>query len=407
MQRRQFILGLAAAPALPALACAAAPTAPGGPSRLVVLMLRGAVDGLNTVIPYRDEAYYALRPGIAVPPPGKPGGALPLDADFALHPALADLMPLWRERRLAFVHAAGSPYPTRSHFTAQRYIESGTPGRDLTADGWMNRLLAALPGPHPPAEAVAIGPILPRILAGSVAAANLTLGPAAAAPLPTDWPALGAAFDRLYGGGGALAAAYREGRQSRQELVADLAGGDRDADGGAPPPAGFARQAQLLARLMAKDARVRLVFAALGGWDTHVNQGGATGQLANRLRPLGAGLAALARGLGPVWADTVVVVLSEFGRTARENGSGGTDHGHGNAIWVLGGKVAGGRVYGEWPGLAPERLYEARDLAVTTDFRSVLAAILARHLRLPDTALAAVFPDAPAAGAALAKLLPA
>jgi uncharacterized protein (DUF1501 family) len=405
MNRRDFLCGLAAGPALLALARSASAAAGGEPARLVVVMLRGAVDGLNVVIPYHEEAYYAGRPRIAVARPGKPGGGLPLDGDFALHPALSSLLPLWRQRGLAFVHAAGSPDPTRSHFEAQRYIETGTPGKNLTADGWMNRLLAAMPRPHPPAEALSIGPILPRILEGKLAVANLALGPLAAQPLPIDRPAVGEAFDRLYAGTGALAAAYSEGREARRELVADLAGEDKDADGGAPPPFGFARQACQLARLLSKDARVRLVFAALSGWDTHVNQGAATGQLATRLRALGSGLAALADGLGNAWGETVVVVISEFGRTARENGNGGTDHGHGNAIWVLGGKVKGGRVYGEWPGLAPELLYQRRDLAVTTDFRTVLAAILARHLRLSDGALDAVFPAMPTGGADMAKLL--
>jgi uncharacterized protein (DUF1501 family) len=334
-----------------------------------------------------------------------PDGVLKLDARFGLHPALAALMPLWQEGQLAFVHAAGSPDPTRSHFDAQFYIESGTPGVRTTTDGWMNRLLASLSGPHGPTEALAVGPILPRILSGRMKVANFPLGPAATRRLPIEMPMVAAAFDHLYDGTDALAKAYREGKAAHAELVGALATEEQVADNGAPPSGSFPGQAQRLAELLRADERIRLAFVALGGWDTHVDQGGHEGRLAGRLRPLGEGLAALARGLGNEWKDTVAVVISEFGRTLRENDAQGTDHGHGNAIWVLGGAVAGGRVHGEWPGLAAAQLYQGRDLAVTTDFRQVLAAILERHLRLPDTALAAVFPGLPAAGPGLTQLL--
>jgi uncharacterized protein (DUF1501 family) len=373
--------------------------------RLVVVMLRGAVDGLNVVVPYAEKDYYDARPGIAIGKPGTPDGALRLDTRFGLNPALAALLPLWREGRLAFVHAAGSPDPTRSHFDAQFTIESGTPGAHTTPDGWMNRLLAALPGPHDPTEAVAIGPILPRILSGRIKVANLPLGPEAARPLPFERPIVEAAFDRLYDGTDALARAYREGKAAHAELVGALAAEERIADDGAPPPRSFPAAARRLAALLRGDERIRLAFAALGGWDTHIDQGSHKGRLAAHLSPLGEGLAALARGLDEEWRNTVVVVLSEFGRTLRENDAHGTDHGHGNAIWVLGGAVGGGRVYGEWPGLAPGQLYQGRDLAVTTDFRQVLATILERHLRLSDGALAAVFPGLPAADPGLARLL--
>ncbi|HZU91808.1 MAG TPA: DUF1501 domain-containing protein [Stellaceae bacterium] len=388
-----------------------------GRKRLVVVMLRGAVDGLNVVVPHFEKDYYDARPGIAIGKPGTPDGALPLDTRFGLNPALASLMSLWREKQLAFVHAAGSPDPTRSHFDAQFTIESGTPGVHTTPDGWMNRLLAALPGPHGPTEAVAVGPTLPRILSGRIKVANLPLGPEATRPLPLERPMIEAAFDRLYGGTDALAGAYREGKAAHAELVGALVAEERIADNslgpprgtaargwGAPPPRSFPASARRLAALLRGDPHIRLAFAALGGWDTHVDQGGHKGRLAAHLSPLGAGLAAFALGLGAEWRNTVVVVLSEFGRTLRENDARGTDHGHGNAIWVLGGAVGGGRVYGEWPGLAPGRLYQGRDLAVTTDFRQVLATILERHLRLSDGALAAIFPDPPAAAPGLAKL---
>jgi uncharacterized protein (DUF1501 family) len=404
VSRRWFVVGGGAA-LLPLGGGAWAAAAEGGPKRLVVILLRGAVDGLNVVVPYADPDYYAARPTIAIARPGTAGGALPLDGHFGLHPALAGLMPLWREGALGFIHAAGSPDPNRSHFEAQRYIENGTPGNSATPDGWMNRLLQQLPGPRGPTDAISVGPTLPRILGGKAPVANLPLGPAAAARMPLDGPQFAAAFDRLYAGAGPLGHAYREGRAARAELTAALAGEQQIADAGAPPPSSFARTALRLGRLVAGDARIRLAFVALGGWDTHVGQGGATGWLANRLRPLGDGLAALGRGLGAAWRDTAVVVLSEFGRRVHENGDGGTDHGHGNAIWLAGGALRGGRVYGDWPGLTAAALYQRRDLAVTTDFRAALAAILGRHLGLADRQLAAVFPGAPAPDAGLAKLL--
>ncbi|HTV46342.1 MAG TPA: DUF1501 domain-containing protein [Stellaceae bacterium] len=405
LPRRAVLRASAGMALLPLGRAAWAATAAGGPQRLIVVLLRGAVDGLNVVVPYAEEAYYAARPTIAIARPGTPGGVLALDARFGLHPALSSLLPLWREGTLGFIHAAGSPDPNRSHFEAQRYIENGTPGDSTTPDGWMNRLLQTLPGPHDPAEAISLGPTLPRILSGSAPATNLELGPEAARPLPIDQPRLAAAFDRLYAGDDALARAYREGRQARSEVLADLAREAAVADAGAPPPRSFAARAARLGRLIGGDPRIRLAFIALGGWDTHVAEGGHQGQLANRLRPLGDGLAALAGGLGTSWRDTVIVVLSEFGRTVHENGDRGTDHGHGNVIWVAGGAINGGRVYGEWPGLAPDQLYQHRDLAITTDFRAALAAILSAHLHLRDDQLDRVFPDAPPVAAGLTRLL--
>jgi uncharacterized protein (DUF1501 family) len=413
LSRRRVLEGSFGAALLPLAAGAwgaAAEACPGrsgegGPQRLIVILLRGAVDGLNVVVPYAEEAYYAARPSIAIARPGEPEGALPLDGRFGLHPALGGLMPLWRDAKLAFIHAAGSPDPNRSHFEAQRYIESGTPGRSTTADGWMNRLLQALPGPRDPTEAISVGPTLPRILGGAAPVANLPLGPNADRALPIDQPALAEAFDRLYSSDDALGRAYREGRRARARLLGDLEREQAIADAGAPPPASFAARAGQLARLIGGDARIRLAFVALGGWDTHVDQGGHAGQLANRLRPLGDGLAALAQGLGSAWRDTVIVVLSEFGRTVHENGNRGTDHGHGNVIWVAGGAIRGGRVYGDWPGLAAGQLYQRRDLAVATDFRAALAAILGPHMRLSDRQLDLIFPGAPSAASGLAQML--
>jgi uncharacterized protein (DUF1501 family) len=368
----------------------------GSRKRLMVVFLRGAVDGLNVVVPHGDAQYYDRRPTIAIARRGE-GGVLNLDGHFGLHPALAPMMDAWREGTLAFVHACGSPDPTRSHFDAQDYMESGTPGVKNTADGWMNRLLATLPGPHPPTEALSLGPIVPRILSGSMPVANLPLGRGAARPLPLDRPRIEAAFDRLYGGRDPMSVAYREGRIARRKLLAELEQDMRVANNGAPSPIGFSIDTSRLAGLIARDPTIRLAFMALGGWDTHVNQGSSGGQLANHLRPLAEGLASFRRALGPAYADTVIVVLSEFGRTARENGNAGTDHGHGNVMWVMGGQVRGGKVWGRWPGLATAELYQERDLAITTDFREVVGTVIESHMGLGGTALGRIFPNRPRA----------
>ncbi|MBV9551501.1 MAG: DUF1501 domain-containing protein [Alphaproteobacteria bacterium] len=404
--RRRELLGLAGGAAMAtALGSIRVAGAEAAPKRLVVVMLRGAVDGLNVVVPYGEAAYYDGRPTIAIQKPGADNGALALDGHFGLHPALAALTPLWTDRQLAFIHAAGSPDPSRSHFDAQQFIENGTPGRATTPDGWLNRTLAAMPGPRSPTDALSVGPTLPFILKGPVAVANLPLGPRAAQPMAIDKPEIASAFDKLYAGAGKQADAYRQGRQARTQLVADMSAEQQMADNGAPPADAFAGIAGRLAQLLVQDPHIRLAFASLGGWDTHVNQGNHTGQLAGRLKPLGEGLATFAKALGPTWNDTIVVVISEFGRTVRENGNTGTDHGHGNVIWLAGGRVNGGKVYGDWPGLATGQLYEGRDLAVTTDFRHPLGAILERHLRLDDKALAKIFPGMPPAKGNLGQIL--
>jgi len=363
----------------------------GNPKRLIVIFLRGAVDGLNVVIPHWESAYYDARSLIAISPPGQEAGGLDLDGRFGLHPALAPLMPLWKQGSLAFVHACGSPDRTRSHFAAQDYMESGTPGVKKTPYGWMNRLMGVLPSSSP-VEALNIGATIPRILTGPMSVASLQLGRGADRPLPVDIPQVSAAFDQLYSGNDSLSKAYQEGRAARQQLLAGLQQEMINANNGAPLPTGFAADAQQLARVMVKDPQVKLAFLALGGWDTHINQGGSKGLLARNLKSLGEGLSALVQGLGAVYSDTAIIVMSEFGRTVHENGNAGTDHGHGNVMWVLGGGIKGGKVYGEWPGLAPSQLFEERDLAVTTDFRDVITNLLQRHMQLDAAKIDTVFP---------------
>jgi uncharacterized protein (DUF1501 family) len=271
-------------------------------------------------------------------------------------------------------------------------METGTLGTKSAADGWMNRLIGVLPNPHKVTDAIAFGPTMPRILSGKQPAGTVPNGRAATAQTPLDRPLVNAAFDRLYSGDDALGRAYRDGVAAHKQVLAELQGEMMQADNGAPSPLGFPVDAAHMARLMRQDPSLKLGFFALGGWDTHVNQGGADGQLAQRLKPLGEGLLTLARDLGPAYDETVIVVMSEFGRTVHENGNRGTDHGHGNVMWVLGGRVAGGRVYGAWPGLATDQLYEGRDLAVTTDFRTALGTVLAHHLGVTNAQLAEIFP---------------
>jgi uncharacterized protein (DUF1501 family) len=395
MHRRQFLQqsGLAAGTALSAIAShtwmvrAATPQR----KRLIVVFLRGAVDGLNIVVPYREVAYYSARPKIAIPNPGQPNGALKLDDTFGLHPALNTIFPLWQQGSLAFVHACGSPDETRSHFDAQDYMESGTPGSKKTADGWMNRLLATLSGRNI-IQAINVGATTPRILTGPMAIASLNAGRNAARPLPLDNTRVSAAFDQLYSDQDALSQAYQEGKHARQELLKDLNAEMTMANNGAPLPFGFATDTQRLARIMRQDSRVQLAFLALGGWDTHVNQGSSQGQLARNLEALGKGLSTLQQELGPVYAETTIVVMSEFGRTVAENGNGGTDHGHGNVMWVMGGNVKGGKVYGQFPGLQVNQLHQGRDLAITTDFRTVIGSLLTQHLQLTSVQMAKIFP---------------
>jgi uncharacterized protein (DUF1501 family) len=403
MRRREFLRSTAALGGLAFLPIGrsawAAQNPNSGTERLLVVFLRGAVDGLNVVVPYGDHAYYAMRPTIAVPPPGHQNGALDLDGHFALHPQLEPLMPLWKERSLAFVHACGSPDESRSHFEAQAYMETGTPGVKTTLDGWLNRTLAALPEPHSSTEAVNFEPTMPRILHGVMPVASLASVAGRDSHMSTPVKAvMHPGFDSMYSGSDALSVAYRQGQDAHVRLMSDLQQDMTEAAGGAPSPIGFADDVAHFCKLARKDPTIQIGFFALSGWDTHIKEGAAEGQLAYHLRLLGKGLAQIRAGLGEeIYGHTVVLVISEFGRTARENGNAGTDHGHGNAMWVMGGPVSGGKVYGEWPGLAEGHLHEDRDLAITTDFRTVAGSVLVRHLKLSPAAIAKVFPNAPAA----------
>lgn len=410
MDRREFLrtLAIATGSLLMPVGGGWALAAPGAtPRRVVVVFLRGAVDGLSVVAPYGDPAWAPARPTIALPDPGQPEGLLALDRTFGLHPALRPLWPHWQAKRLAFVHASGDPRAGRSHFEAQDALESGLSGAYRADAGWLNRLAGVL-APSGPAAAMSVGETVPRSLAGPAGVVSVRPGKNAGQALPLDRPAIQAAFDRMYAGDDALARAYRQGRDGRKLLLGELAALDAEmvaADAGAQAAAGFAADADRLAKLIARRPEIRLAFMAVGGWDTHVDQGAARGQLARKLGALGQGLAALAAGLGPALDETLIVVMSEFGRTVAENGNGGTDHGHGNAIWLLGGPVAGGRVWGQWPGLAIGQRFDGRDLAITTDYRAVLAEVLHGHLGLADAQTRTVLPGGPGRAAWLAGLV--
>ena len=358
---------------------------------LVAIFQRGAADGLNIVVPHGERRYYEMRPTIAIPRPSSDpaNSALDLDGFFGLHPALAPLQPLYEAQHLAIVHAAGSPDPTRSHFDAQDFMESGTPGLKATGDGWLNRSLLAESGSVSPVRAVALGSALPRAMRGrnnAVAIENLN------------------SFQvRNDGASKVFQAMYADspdtvlngtGRETFEAVKLLQSIEKQPYHPGAEYPRGrFGDSLQQIARLIKADVGVEVAFADIGGWDHHVNevaQQPAQGQLAQRLSEFGQSLAAFWKDLGERMADIALVTMSEFGRTARENGNRGTDHGHANVMFVMGGDVRGGKVYGHWPGLANEQLYEGRDLALTTDFRSVLGELVQTHLG--NRELSSVFP---------------
>jgi uncharacterized protein (DUF1501 family) len=391
MKRRQFCQFLTAATLIPISVNAwitRGIAQPDNGKRLIVVFLRGAIDGLNLVAPYQETAYYEARPTIALPRPEQEEGLLNLDGYFGLHPALNSLIPFWNEGSLAFVHACGSPATTRSHFDAQDYMESGTPLVKNTNTGWLNRLLANRPKGQL-TQAVNLGKTTPRILQGNMAIANLAPGREGLQKLSVDTPAIKSAFDRLYSGQDDLSLAYQQGEQGREIILRELATEMMNASNGAPSPVNFATDARRIAKLMVSDAKTQIAFMSLGGWDTHVNENGI---LNRNLTSLGEGLSALIHELGALYQDTVIMVMSEFGRTVRENGTSGTDHGHGNVMWLLGRSLRGGKIHGVWPGLEKENLFEERDLAITTDFREIISSILVNHLQLSPAKLTEIFP---------------
>jgi uncharacterized protein (DUF1501 family) len=354
--------------------------------QLIAIFQRGAVDGLNVVVPFGDRDYYRARPSIAVAAPSaSEDAAIDLDGFFGLHPRLQPLLPLWKNGRLAVVHACGSPDATRSHFDAQDYMESGTPGVKITSDGWLNRYLqAAATTRATPFRAVSLTGQLPRTLQGRSPAVAMSQinqfairgqGSAAAASFEALYAA---AADQVLGGTG------REAFDAVKMLKASDPAQYQASNGAEYPRSPFGQALAQIAQLTKANLGVEVAFAELGGWDTHINQGSGRGQLATRLDDFARGIAALTTDLGDRMNDTVVLTMSEFGRAVAENGNLGTDHGHGNAMLVIGGDVRGGRVYGRWPGLAEPQRYDGRDLAVTMDFRDVFAEIVVRHLGLQD-----------------------
>ena len=400
MTRRVFVrnsslamVGVGAAPGWLARAVYASETSPRRKKTLVAIFQRGAADGLNVVVPFAEKRYYEMRPTIAVP---KPGGApedsaIDLDGFFGLHPSLAPLKPLYDQKALAIVHAVGSPDPTRSHFDAQDYMESGTPGRKATRGGWMNRALGVEKGNVSPVRAVAMGPALPRSMRGA--------NPAVAIDDLKGFQV------RDAGSSGTFEAMYMRtpdtvlqgpGKDTFEavKLLESIQKQAYTPGGGAQYPRGrFGDSLQQIARLIRAEVGVEVAFADIGGWDHHVNEVGqraSLGPLATLLREYGQGLAAFCQDLGDRMADVVLVTMSEFGRTAQENGNRGTDHGHANVMFVMGGGVRGGKVFGTWPGLEREQLWEGRDLNLTTDFRDVLSELVENQLGGRN--LQAVFP---------------
>jgi len=357
---------------------------------LVCLFQRGAVDGLSMIVPHGDEQYYRERPRIAIPR----SAVVDLDGHFGLHPRLAPLKPFWDAGSLAVVPAVGSPDGTRSHFDAQDYMESGTPGVKSTTDGWANRYCQNVKEhTDTPFRAVAFGPQLPRIMAGTAPSLAIDdLRSFGVGGRAGNGDRLSRAFEALYEGSatGLLASSAEESFEAIRMLKSANPQAQSAEHGAVYPRGRLGDSLRQIAQLIKAGLGMEIAFADMGGWDTHVNQGNDQGQLALRLTELGQALSAFAIDLGERMRDVCVLTMSEFGRTIRENGTGGTDHGHGTAMLVLGGTVAGKQVAGRWPGLAAEARYEGRDVAVTTDFRDLFGEILTRHLGARD--LAAVFP---------------
>ncbi len=352
---------------------------------LIAIFQRGAVDGLNVVVPHGEHSYYDMRPSIAIPKPDSANtdAAIDLDGFFGLHPSLSSFKPLWDSKRLAIVHAAGSPDNTRSHFDAQDYMESATPGVKSTTDGWLNRYLQSKKDPEKSVfRAVSVTQTMPRVLQGAapaVAMANLSdfgirAGQSSAS--------LQGGFEQIYAQASSdpLTSMGKETFAAVNYLKQANPAQYKPENGAQYPRTPFGNSLLQIAQLIKAGVGLEVAFTDIGGWDTHVNEGNARGQLGNLLQQFSSGIAALYQDLGQRMDDVVVLTMSEFGRTARENGNRGTDHGHANAMFVVGNSVRGGKVYGQWPGLKGDQLYEGRDLALTTDFRDVFAEIATRHM---------------------------
>jgi uncharacterized protein (DUF1501 family) len=354
---------------------------------LICLFQRGAADALNIVVPHGERAYYAMRPSIAIPQPSSNalGSAIDLDGFFGLHPALAPLKPLYDRGLLAPVHAVGSPSTTRSHFDAQDYMETGTPDVKGTTDGWLNRYLAVKGTcdecnlAKAPFRAVSLTPQTPRILEGpSATVAMNSLDEFSVRATGSSAERLEALYrtgsaDLVHGTGAEMFDAVKMLRSANPQKYLPQNSAEY-------PRSQFGTRLLQIAQLIKANVGLEIAFADVGGWDTHVNQGSTTGQLAQRLDDFSRSIAALVTDLGDKMGDVVILTMSEFGRMARENGNRGTDHGHAGALFVIGGHVKGGKVHGKWPGLEQEQLYEGRDLALTTDFRSVFAEVVQDHL---------------------------
>ncbi|MBK7391922.1 MAG: DUF1501 domain-containing protein [Chloracidobacterium sp.] len=364
---------------------------------LVTIFQRGAVDGLNMLVPHGDSEYYNLRPTIAVAKPGKTDGAINLDGTFGLNPAMTAFEPFWKSGQLAAITSVGSPDNTRSHFDAQDYMESATPGNKGTKDGWLNRLLQANAAKDTsPFQAVSMTQQLPRALYGkapSVAMTNLSDFSIKAGLYTSD---MKGGFEGIYqqNAKDTLGETGKETFEAVNFLKQANPSQYKPENGAVYPASDLGRSLQQIAQLIKAGVGLEVAFTDTGNdirWDTHTNEGGGRGQLANFLRTFSQAIAAFATDLGKRMDDVMVLTMSEFGRTARENGSRGTDHGHGNTMFVLGNSVKGGKVYGDFRGLGRDKLYDGRDLDVTTDFRDVFAEAANKHLGAKD--LAKIFPN--------------
>src|SRR5687767_1240219 len=362
---------------------------------LIAIFQRGAVDGLNMIVPFGESNYYNVRPNIAIPKPaaGNAESAIDLDGFFGLHPSMNSLKPLWDSKRLAIVHASGSPDNTRSHFDAQDYMESATPGVKSTRDGWLNRYLQNKKDEQRSLfRAVSMTQQMPRALQGNAPVLAISNLSNFAIRAGNSSASVQGGFEAIYSRNKTemLSHTGSETFEAVNYLKQANPAQYKPENGAEYPRNAFGNSLLQIAQLIKAGVGLEIAFTDIGGWDTHVNQGNSRGQLANLLQQFSSGLAALYTDLGQRMDDVVVLTMSEFGRTVRENGNRGTDHGHANAMMVMGNSVRGGQVYGKWPGLRSDQLYEGRDLALTTDFRDVFGEVAARHLG--NTSLQSVFP---------------